>query len=243
MQRARLGQHELGDRHFEAVAILGHAEVFAVHRALRRGALGAAGVFELLARLQQRLVADDAEAAHFLDLIVGVGDVVNRSTKIEDAIEPRKLMVDAIIQAAQDADLSNSDHILSSIDSLDVVASWTWPYEDLPALIAHDLNIQPRHEHIPDYHGGNQPAKLLDDAAKRVASGQCKVAVICGGEALASLAACAKAKKLPPPGWTIRVGTSAFVGLGFGSAGVGTSWQLKNASSTNDAGCVWSLVG
>jgi len=35
-------------------------------------------------------------------------------------------------------------------------------------------------------HGGNQPAKLFDDAARRVSKGECKVAVITGGEALAS---------------------------------------------------------
>ncbi|EEF27060.1 conserved hypothetical protein [Ricinus communis] len=36
--------------------------------------LGAARVFELFARLQQRLVADDAQAPHFLHLVVGVRD-------------------------------------------------------------------------------------------------------------------------------------------------------------------------
>ena len=40
------------------MAILGHAEVFAVHRALRCTQHGTARVFELFARLQQRLVAD-----------------------------------------------------------------------------------------------------------------------------------------------------------------------------------------
>ena len=61
MQRARLGQHEFRNRHFEAVAILGHAEVFAAHRTLGGAELGAAGVLELFARLEQRLVADHAQ--------------------------------------------------------------------------------------------------------------------------------------------------------------------------------------
>jgi hypothetical protein len=36
--------------------------------------LATAGIFELLARLQQRLPADDAEAAHLLHLAGGIGD-------------------------------------------------------------------------------------------------------------------------------------------------------------------------
>jgi hypothetical protein len=35
---------------------------------------GAAGVFELFARLQQRLVADHAQAAHFFNVVVGIRD-------------------------------------------------------------------------------------------------------------------------------------------------------------------------
>src|SRR5574343_1543277 len=55
-------------------AVLGHHLVAAFHRADLRRQRRAAGVLEALARLQQRLLADDAEAAHFLYLVVGVGD-------------------------------------------------------------------------------------------------------------------------------------------------------------------------
>ncbi|RAQ49339.1 thiolase [Aspergillus flavus] len=46
------------------------------------------------------------------------------------------------------------------------------------------------------------PAKLLDEESLRVASGQSRVSVITGGEALASLGAYAKIGQMPPPGWT-----------------------------------------
>lgn len=51
-------------------------------------------------------------------------------------------------------------------------------------------------------HGGNQPAKLLDEACRRIAAGQSTLAVVAGGEALASLEDYIKAQQVPPPGWT-----------------------------------------
>ena len=111
-------------------------------------------------------------------------------------------MILAIQEAIKDTGLSASAlaGLQSSIDSIDVVKSWTWPC-DYPNLIADRLGFKPVHAHYSD-HGGNQPAKLLDDAARRISKGECNVAVVTGGEALASLTACAAAKKMPPPGWT-----------------------------------------
>ncbi|RMY46952.1 hypothetical protein D0863_15739 [Hortaea werneckii] len=136
-------------------------------------------------------------------VIIGVGDVVNRSKKIEDAIEPLGLIVEAIQKALSDTSLNPtaSAKLKNSIDSLDVVRSWTWPYPDLPGSIAERLGIDPKRRHYSE-HGGNQPAYLLDEAARRVSKGENQVAVVTGGEALASLVACANAKSLPPPGWT-----------------------------------------
>lgn len=134
-------------------------------------------------------------------VIVGVGDVVNRSP--QNAIEPMQLMLEAIQLAFKDTglNLSATESLQFRIDSIDVVRTWTWPYPDLPGLLAQRLGASPDHKSYSD-HGGNKPAKLLDEAARRIALGQSKIAIITGGEALASLTACAKAKKLPPPGWT-----------------------------------------
>ena len=56
------------------LAVVGDHLVAALHRADRRLEHGTAGVAEALARLQVRLLADHAVAAHFLHLAVGVGD-------------------------------------------------------------------------------------------------------------------------------------------------------------------------
>lgn len=119
-------------------------------------------------------------------VIVGVGDIINRSLRPEDALEPRELMRRAILEAAKDTGLSRdaSQNLVQQAD-LDVVATWTWPYDDLPSLLAGDLNISSKHKHYSP-HGGNQPAKLLDQAARRIAYGQSKAAIVTGGEALAS---------------------------------------------------------
>jgi hypothetical protein len=120
-------------------------------------------------------------------IVVGVADIVNRSTKVEDAREPMELMVDTIRKALRDTGLQSSklNTLQSSIDSIDVVRSWTWPYPDLPGSISQKLGVMARHQYLSP-HGGNQPAKIFDEAARRISQGKTKVAVLTGGEALAS---------------------------------------------------------
>lgn len=119
-----------------------------------------------------------------LPVVVGVGDVKNKSERVEDAIEPMQLMLQAVQLAIKDAG-GSTEILQSNIDSIDVVRTWTWPYPDLPGLLAEKLGIKPKHKQYTD-HGGNQPGKVFDDAARRISKGWCKVAVVTGGEALAS---------------------------------------------------------
>ncbi|TVY83907.1 hypothetical protein LSUE1_G001727 [Lachnellula suecica] len=136
-------------------------------------------------------------------IVVGVGDIKNRSQKIEDAVEPMKLMLQATLVAIKDTGLSEAKakKLQSAIESVSVVANWTWNYPDLPGLISENLGVNPSYKAISD-HGGNSPAKFFDEAARRISAGESRVAVVTGGEALASLGACAAAGKMPPPGWT-----------------------------------------
>jgi len=124
-----------------------------------------------------------------IPVIIGVGDVVNRSTAIADAKEPATLMLEAIEKAIEDASPSSTSELRAAIDSIDVVKTWTWPYPDLPTLLAGKLGVGVgvKWKRYSE-HGGDKPGKLLDEAAKRIAKGECKVAVVTGGEALASRA-------------------------------------------------------
>jgi hypothetical protein len=120
-------------------------------------------------------------------VIVGVGDYINRSVRVEDALEPLALIAGALNNALIDAIGSgkNIAELQGKVDSIDVVSTWTWPYSDLPGLVGDKIGVKPKHK-ATSPHGGNQPAKLLDETARRVAYRESEVAVICGGEALAS---------------------------------------------------------
>lgn len=116
-------------------------------------------------------------------VIIGVADVKNKTSEHK---EPATLMLEAMIQALDDSRASQQE-LRSQIDSIDVVRTWTWPYADLPGLLSQKLELptRPKWTRYTE-HGGNQPAKLVDEAAGRVARGETKVAVVTGGEALAS---------------------------------------------------------
>ena len=120
-------------------------------------------------------------------IVVGVGDIKNRSTKVEDAIEPMLLMLQAILKAIEDTNLSSSAarELQSKIDSVGVVNTWTWIYPDLPGLISEKLGVRPKYQ-VLSHHGGDSPAKLFDEAARRISTGESRVAIVTGGEALAS---------------------------------------------------------
>lgn len=117
-------------------------------------------------------------------VIIGVGDIKNTSTKPEHAYEPLDLMLQAIAAAIDDTSASK-DTLRAAIDSIDVVANWTWPYPNITELLSTRLGVKPVHTYESG-HGGNAPAKLLDDAARRVSKRECRVAIVTGGEALAT---------------------------------------------------------
>jgi acetyl-CoA acetyltransferase len=120
-------------------------------------------------------------------IVVGVGDIKNRSQKVEDAIDPVQLMLQATLKAIQDTSLSPSTakEFQSKIDSVGVVNTWTWSYSDLPGLISEKLGVKPKYK-VLSHHGGDSPTKLFDEAARRISFGESKVAIVTGGEALAS---------------------------------------------------------
>jgi acetyl-CoA acetyltransferase len=120
-----------------------------------------------------------------IPIIIGVGDIKDRSTSVQDAKEPATLIHEAILAAIQDAGAPDASKLQTVIDSVDIVKTWTWPYPDLPGLLAEKLDVKVKHKYYSE-HGGDKPGKLLDEAARRVARGECGVAVVAGGEALAS---------------------------------------------------------
>ncbi|CRL29836.1 Thiolase-like [Penicillium camemberti] len=139
-------------------------------------------------------------APHKVPIIIGVGEAKNPSRRTEDAIEPLHLMLQAIREAVSDACNSSSPAIISSIDSVKVVASSTWPYKDLPGLVCEGLGIKPSHTAYSEL-AGSASVQLIDDTARMIANEQIQVGVVVGGEAMASLKAFVKDGTYPPP-WT-----------------------------------------
>lgn len=121
--------------------------------------------------------------AAYMPVIIGVADVKNKTSELK---EPATLMLEAILQAIDDSRVPDQE-LRSLIDDIEVVRTWTWPYLDLPGLLAQKLGLatSPRWTQYTR-HGGDQPAKLVDEAAGRIARGEARVAVVTGGEALAS---------------------------------------------------------
>lgn len=114
-------------------------------------------------------------------VIIGIGESRQKDFTIETCREPAELILSAIRDASQDSSIN----AVEKVDSISVVPPWSWNYDDLPKLLAQRLDIQPSHLELAS-HGGNTPALLCDKAAARVASGDVKMAVVAGGEALAS---------------------------------------------------------
>lgn len=117
-------------------------------------------------------------------IIVGVGEVCDKAFDPANPAEPADLMLSAIRLAIQDTKLKESD-IVSNLDDISIVPPWTWPYNDLPGLVAEKLGSSARHR-VMGTHNGSQPAFFCDEAARRISLGKSKLAVIAGGETLAS---------------------------------------------------------
>ncbi|CZR64499.1 uncharacterized protein PAC_14397 [Phialocephala subalpina] len=166
-----------------------------------------------------------------IPIVVGVGDIKNRSLKVEDAIEPMKLMLQATQKALDDTKLvsSTAKELQSKIDHVGVVNTWTWLYPDLPGLISDNLGIKPKYK-VLSHHGGDSPAKLFDEAARRISLREIPYPDVESKKTNANfggweVGACAAAGKMPPPGWTApdESGTGVSVSdLSRRNQGVGT---------------------
>src|SRR5215216_158520 len=113
-----------------------------------------------------------------IPVIVGVGEIVDRPKDIADGLEPLALLDQAVRRAEADSGAK----LLGELGSLDVVNFLSWRYRDPEKLLADRLGITPSHLYYGPV-GGESPIRYIHEAAKRIARGECSVAVICGAEA------------------------------------------------------------
>lgn len=128
-------------------------------------------------------------------IIVGIGQLTQRTNDVDQAREPLDLISSAIRAAVTDTGVA----LLPAVDALLVVNQISWLYDDLPRQISARLGMEPGY-HFYSSWGGTQPTRLLDQAARRIAMGESRVVVVCGGEALRSCELFDRAGRQPP--WT-----------------------------------------
>ncbi len=123
-----------------------------------------------------------------IPVIVGVGEIIDRSRDPLLAREPLQLMLEALAAAERDAGAG----LLAQLDALDVVCEYSWPYLDAPGLIAAKLGVRPTHACYGET-GGESPVRFIHEAALRIQRGECRVAAVVGAEAAYTTAAAWKA--------------------------------------------------
>jgi acetyl-CoA acetyltransferase len=120
-------------------------------------------------------------------VIVGVGEISQRTKDPALAQEPLALMEAALRGAETDAGAT----LLASLDSLDIVAEYSWPYADAPGQLCRRLQVDPVRRSYGEV-GGESPVRFIHEAALRIWRGESSVAAVVGAEANYAVAAAQK---------------------------------------------------
>jgi acetyl-CoA C-acetyltransferase len=124
-----------------------------------------------------------------LPIVVGVGQLTDRSDDLDAKREPLALVEDAVRRALRDAE---SPAVAQRIDSIRVVNMLSGSgYDDPAGGLAARLGVPPG-ERLYTTIGGNSPQWLVNKTADDLATGRVRAAVIAGGEALHTLRLAAK---------------------------------------------------
>jgi acetyl-CoA C-acetyltransferase len=102
------------------------------------------------------------------------------------------------VARAADADAGGSP-ALSSVQSLQVVYCQAWEYDDPCRRLADRLGAEPGRSAYSGL-GGSVPVRLVSEAAAAMAAGEIDLALVIGGEALATR------RHLPDPPWSFPPG-------------------------------------
>jgi acetyl-CoA C-acetyltransferase len=111
-------------------------------------------------------------------VIIGVGQTVQHTDDLDEALDPSLMMCSAIGQATVDAGLRS----IPNPQSLRVVNLLTWKYGDPAFLIAQQLGLTPN-ETVYTTMGGQSPQSLVNATAAEIQAGTLEIAILAGGEA------------------------------------------------------------
>lgn len=112
-------------------------------------------------------------------VIVGVGQVTQRTDDPAEALEPVDLLAEAARAAGTDAGAA----LLDEVDAIAVADIISWRYPDPGALLARRLGIEPRTT-IMSTVGGNSPQMLATECSRAISERQQDVALVGGVECM-----------------------------------------------------------
>lgn len=116
-----------------------------------------------------------------IPVIVGVGQVNDRTDDPDVAMNP----IDLMAAALRAADSDGGGGWLPALDSLAVVHQISFPeINPLVDAVAAALGITPAHRFQTAKAMGDSPVRLLNEAANRIGAGDSVIAAVVGGEAL-----------------------------------------------------------
>lgn len=110
-------------------------------------------------------------------VLVGAGQLLQRSESLDDALDPSAMMAEAIRLAAHDAGLGS----VPAADSIRVVGLLSWRYGDPGHVVAGHLGLSPRETAVTPM-GGNSPQSLVNSTALQIQRGDLDLAILTGGE-------------------------------------------------------------
>ena len=111
-------------------------------------------------------------------VLIGVGQTLQRTDDLDEALDPSLMMCSAIGNATIDAGLQ----AIPNPQSLRVVNLLTWKYGDPGYLIAQLLGLTPTETAYTPM-GGQSPQGLVNVTAAEIQAGQLDLAILAGGEA------------------------------------------------------------
>ncbi len=113
-------------------------------------------------------------------ILVGVGQLTNRTDDPHEVIEPLAMMTEAARLAAEDAE---APQLLAQLDSVTVINIISRRYPDPAGQLAARLGAHPA-ERLYTTVGGNSPQWRVNEAADRIARSEIRLALIAGAEAI-----------------------------------------------------------
>jgi acetyl-CoA C-acetyltransferase len=119
----------------------------------------------------------------------------------EGAPEPLAMWEQMARDAANDTGVPDASSVLAALESVDVVYSQSWQYDDTVARLSERIGAAPARRRYSGI-GGSVPLVLATEVAQEIRAGQLDLALLTGAEALATVRRLKKAGEKPQ--WSFR---------------------------------------